>query len=65
MTLFSSPAPLPMENGYNDFDMMLQVSPTGQIKIEKDGDKGGNVELKKNVGLVSGTALIVGTMIGI
>lgn len=57
-------APLPMENGYNDFDMMLQVSPTGQIKIEKDGDKGGNVELKKNVGLVSGTALIVGTMIG-
>ena len=56
--------PLPMENGYHHYDMMIQVSPTGEIKVENDDNKEDNVELKKHVGLVSGIALIVGTMIG-
>ena len=53
-----------MQNGYHDHDMMVQVTATPKIMFEGDDDKSSNVELKKHVGLVSGTALIVGTMIG-
>ena len=53
-----------MQNGYHGHDMMVQVTPTPKIMFEGDDDKSSNVELKKHVGLVSGTALIVGTMIG-
>lgn len=56
--------PIPLANGYHDHDMMMQVSPTPKITLEQDDDETSNVELKKHVGLVSGTALIVGTMIG-